>query len=468
MRLSQRILVIDDDPLSLELVVESLADEGYAVDRASAGEEGIAKAEECSYDIVITDLVMPGIDGMQVLEHFNEHHQETMVIVLTGYGSIETAVQAVKRGAFDYLAKPAKVDEILITVKRALELKALRVENVLLRTQIEERFRPSRIIGQSPLMQKLFRTIQRVARTDSTVLILGESGTGKELIADAIHYNSDRRDKPLVPINCGAIPEELLESELFGHEKGSFTGALKERKGRFELAHQGTVFLDEIGEMSQKLQVKLLRFLQERKFERIGGMRTIQVDVGIIAATHRDLEKAVEAGHFREDLYYRLNVIPIHVPPLREREGDVPLLIRHFLERHCREKDIPLKKISKAAMETLERYNWPGNVRELENLIERLVILAEEDEIGLNDLPPRIRQHHVPKCTPQPVTLNLGMEISEAGIDLKEILDDLENRLILDALKKAGGVKNKAAQLLGLNRTTLIEKMKKKKITYPA
>ncbi|MCU0572514.1 MAG: sigma-54 dependent transcriptional regulator [Syntrophobacteraceae bacterium] len=461
MKPAPRILVVDDEPLTLELIVEGLADRGYSIDVASSGTEAIAKAEETSYDVVITDLNMPGMDGMEVLDHFNENRPGTMVILLTAYGTIETAVQAVKRGAFDYLTKPAKLDEIMIILQRAEELNALKEENELLRSQIQQRF--ANIIGQSPPMQRLYRTIQRVSKTATTVLILGESGTGKELIANAIHFNSDRKDKPFVPINCGAIPEELLESELFGHERGAFTGALKERKGRFELAHQGTVFLDEIGEMSQKLQVKLLRFLQEKRFERVGGGRTIQVDAGIIAATNKDLEKAVEEGSFREDLFYRLNVIPMHVPPLREREGDVPLLIHHFLKRHCQEKDIPLKRLSKAAVETLDRYPWPGNVRELENLIERLVILTDGDEIDMDDLPPRFRQCQ----TTRPNSL-LDISVGESGMDLKKTLDDLENHLIKEALRRANGVKNRAANLLGLNRTTLIEKMKKKKIVYPA
>ena len=461
MKPAPRILVVDDEPLTLELIVEGLADRGYSIDVASSGTEAIAKAEETSYDVVITDLNMPGMDGMEVLDHFNENRPGTMVILLTAYGTIETAVQAVKRGAFDYLTKPAKLDEIMIILQRAEELNALKEENEFLRSQIQQRF--ANIIGQSPPMQRLYRTIQRVSRTATTVLILGESGTGKELIANAIHFNSDRKDKPFVPINCGAIPEELLESELFGHERGAFTGALKERKGRFELAHQGTVFLDEIGEMSQKLQVKLLRFLQEKRFERVGGGRTIQVDAGIIAATNKDLEKAVEEGSFREDLFYRLNVIPIHVPPLREREGDVPLLIHHFLKRHCQEKEIPLKRLSKAAVETLDRYPWPGNVRELENLIERLVILTDGDEIDVDDLPPRFRQ-----CQATRPNSLLDISLGESGMDLKKTLDDLENHLIMEALRRANGVKNRAANLLGLNRTTLIEKMKKKKIVYPA
>jgi DNA-binding NtrC family response regulator len=461
MKPAPRILVVDDEPLTLELIVEGLTDRGYSIDVAASGTEAIAKAEATSYDVVITDLNMPGMDGMEVLDHFNENRPGTLVILLTAYGTIETAVQAVKRGAFDYLTKPAKLDEIIILLQRAEELNALKEENELLRSQIQERF--ANIVGQSTPMQKLYRTIQRVSRTATTVLILGESGTGKELIANAIHYHSDRKDKPFVPINCGAIPEELLESELFGHERGAFMGALKERKGRFELAHQGTVFLDEIGEMSQKLQVKLLRFLQEKRFERVGGGRTIQVEAGIIAATNKDLEKAVEEGSFREDLFYRLNVIPMHVPPLREREGDVPLLIHHFLKRHCQEKEIPLKRMSKAAVETLDRYPWPGNVRELENLIERLVILTDSEEIDLDDLPPRIRQ-----CQATRPSALMDISLGETGMDLKKTLDDLENHLIMEALKRANGVKNRAANLLGLNRTTLIEKMKKKRIVYPA
>ncbi len=465
---SSRILVIDDEPLTLELIVEGLSEEGYSVEVASSGAEGISKAEQSEYEFIITDLMMPGVDGMQVLQHFTEHRPETSVIVLTGFGTIETAVQAVKRGAFDYLTKPAKIEEILLILRRAQELNSLKAENVLLRSQVQEAQKYEKLIGQSPPMLKLYRTIHRVARVDSTVLITGESGTGKELIANAIHYFSDRKDKPFVPINCGAIPEELLESELFGHEKGAFTGALKERKGRFELAHQGTVFLDEVGEMSQKLQVKLLRFLQEKKFERVGGSRTIHVDVGIIAATNKDLEKAVAENEFREDLFYRLNVIPIQAPPLRNRDGDIPLLVRHFLKKHCQDKDIPLKRISKPAIDSLERYGWPGNVRELENLIERLVILTDEDEIDLRDLPPRVQQAQTPVQEPIPrAQPQLDIELLQDGIDLKKTLDDLENRLILEALERAGGVKNKAALLLGLNRTTLIEKMKKKKINYP-
>ncbi len=453
-----RILIADDEPLTLELIVERLQAEGYEVEVVSSGEEAIEAAKASNFNVVLTDLSMPGVSGMEVLAHISQNHPDTLVIVLTGFGTIETAVEAMKRGAYDYLSKPANLDEIIITLKRAIELKNLKEENVALRSHIQEQHRLEKLIGQSPVMQNLYRIIRRVANTDSTVLITGESGTGKELIANAIHYQSNRRDMPFVPINCGAIPEELLESELFGHEKGAFTGAFKERRGRFELANKGTVFLDEIGEMSPKLQVKLLRFLQETKFQRVGGSKTIEVDVRILAATNKDLERAVTEGEFREDLFYRLNVIPIQVPPLREREGDVPLLIQFFLKQHCFKKDIPLKRMARSAVESLQQYDWPGNVRELENVIERLVILSDNDEIQIHELPGRMQ-------IKQQVEMK-DIVLGDDGINLKETLDELENRLILDALQKSGGVKNKAAKLLGLNRTTLIEKMKKKQIDF--
>ncbi|MGA2937095.1 MAG: sigma-54 dependent transcriptional regulator [Syntrophobacteraceae bacterium] len=460
MVLKPRILIADDEPLTLELVVERLQAEGYEVEVVSDGNEAIEAAGKSSFKLVLTDLLMPGMGGMEVLAHFVKHYPETPVIVLTGFGTIETAVEAIKRGAYDYLSKPANLDEISLTLKRAINHKDLKEENVALRSQIQEQHRPDRLIGQSSAIHHLYRIIKRVAKTDSTVLITGESGTGKELVANGIHYQSPRRDMPFVPINCGAIPEELLESELFGHEKGAFTGAFKERRGRFELANKGTVFLDEIGEMSPKLQVKLLRFLQETKIQRVGGSRTVEVDVRILAATNKDLERAVAESQFREDLFYRLNVIPIHVPPLRERTGDIALLIQHFLKQHCLKKNIPQKQMSEAAIESLEQYDWPGNVRELENVIERLVILTDTDEIQLLDLPKRMQVTQQPEAT--------HIELGQDGINLKETLDTLENRLIVDALQRAGGVKNKAAKLLGLNRTTLIEKMKKKQIDFPS
>lgn len=457
---SNRILVVDGSAVDLQAVSDGLAGAGFVVDRVTCGREALVKAAEVFYDVVVTDLVMAEIDGIALLTHFAEHSPETAVIVLTGHGSIETAVEAMKKGAFDYLTKPANLEEIVVTARRAQEVMALKADNVLLRSQLQERYRFDNIIGQSQPMQELYRMIQRVARTDSTVLIMGESGTGKELIANAIHFHSTRRHRPFVPINCGAIPEELMESELFGHERGAFTGALRERKGRFEIAHTGTVLLDEIGEMSPKLQIKLLRVLQERKFERVGSSRTIEVDVRVVAATNKDLEQSVATGKFREDLFYRINVIPFVVPPLRQRAGDVPLLVHYFLRQHCNKKDYPLKKMSKAALASLHGYDWPGNVRELENVIERLVILTDGDEIQIDDLPPRMREM---KPSEPSSILTLGHN----GIDLKKTLDDLEHQLILEAIEKAQGVKNQAAKYLGLNRTTLIEKMKKRGITYP-
>jgi nitrogen regulation protein NR(I) len=457
-----RILIADDEPLTLELVVERLHEEGYEVEMVPGGTEAIEAAGNSNFKVVLTDLSMPDMSGMEVLAHLVKHYPETPVIVLTGYGTVETAVEAMKRGAYDYLTKPANLDEIILTLKRAIEHKDLKEENAARR--ILEQHRPDKLIGQSSPMLHLHRIIKRVAKTDSTVLITGESGTGKELIANAIHNQSPRRDMPFVPINCGAIPEELLESELFGHEKGAFTGAFKERRGRFELANKGTVFLDEIGEMSPKLQVKLLRFLQETKFQRVGGSRTVEVDVRILAATNKDLERAVAEGQFREDLFYRLNVIPIHVPALRERTGDITLLIQHFLKQHCVKKNIPQKQMSEASIGSLEQYDWPGNVRELENVIERLVILTDTEEIQIQDLPKRMQIAEEAAEQGEVARIELG----EDGINLKETLDTLENQLIIDALQRAGGVKNKAAKLLGLNRTTLIEKMKKKQIDFPS
>lgn len=454
-----RILVVDDSPDILDIAQQWLELEGYTVEPVGSGREAVARSTSGGYDLVITDLAMPEMGGMEVLAHFAEHCPNTMVIILTGFGTIETAVEAIKKGAFDYLTKPFRGDQIIHSVKKALEIKRLKTENLMLQSVVKEYHTLERIIGRSKAMQAVFRILSRVAKTDSTILIMGESGTGKELIANAIHEMSDRSKGPFIPINCGAIPEELLEAEVFGHEKGAFTGAIRERMGRFERAHQGTIFLDEIGEMSLRLQVKLLRFLQERQIVRVGGNRTIAVDVRILAATNKNLEQAVVAGEFREDLYYRLNVIPVTAPPLREREGDVVVLVNHFLRRHCAKYDMPVKTFSREALAALEHYDWPGNVRELENILERLVLLTEEEQIRLGHLPARIRS----QAGNEPV---IEVELGDQGIDLKQTLSDLEDRLILDALKRTDGVKNKAAELLGLKRTTLIEKMKKKQMVY--
>jgi len=456
-----KILLIDDSPDILTHLSEYLKNEGYEVESSTDGEKAISMIERKCYDIIFTDLMMPNIDGMEVLKYVTQHSRDSICMILTGYGTIKNAVEAVKLGAFDYLTKPVKMDEILITLKRALEFRDLKRENQNLKNQLKKKYKFENIIGDSEKMHQIFETIEKVADTDSTILILGESGTGKELIAKAIHYNSYRREGPFIPVNCAAIPSELLESELFGHEKGAFTNAIRTRIGRFELANGGTVFLDEIGDMSPNLQSKLLRVLQERQFERIGGVKTVKIDIRIIAATHQDLKVAVEQGRFRQDLYYRLNVIPIRVPPLRERKSDIPLLVHHFLNHFNRSKKRKIQGIHNEALNRLMEYHWPGNVRELENIIERIVILTNNDSITVQDLPEKIQSLSLDEQTPL-------FEIPEEGISLDNALNEFEKRLILQALNKTGWIKNKAAQLLNLNRTTLIEKIKRQNLQRPS
>lgn len=461
---NETILVVDDSPAVLNGIAEILQSNGYTVDTAPDGAIAIDKINDKFYDIILTDLAMPKKDGMELLKYITENSPESMCIIITGYGTIKNAVEAIRLGAFDYLTKPVKSEEIKVGIERALDYRNLKRENTTLKKQLTTRYAYENIVGDSEKICEVFRLIDKVAQTDSTVLITGDSGTGKELIAHAIHYQSDRRDKPFIPVNCGAIPEELLESELFGHEKGAFTHAIRTRIGRFELAHNGTIFLDEIGDMSPNLQVKILRILQGHQFERIGGTKTIKTDIRVIAATNKNLEEAVEAGRFREDLYYRLNVIPIHVPPLRERAGDIPLLVHHFLEKFNKSKKKNIKSISKEVMQCFMSYAWPGNVRELENMIERLIILANDDKITVRDLPERLLAHRK-KDTAQPQQHNA---LPEEGLYLHAAVNEFERNLILQALDRAGWVKNKAAQLLNLNRTTLIEKMKKQKLMKPA
>jgi DNA-binding NtrC family response regulator len=456
----EKILLIDDSPDILTHLSEYLKNEGYEVEASTDGEKAISMIERKCYDIILTDLMMPNIDGMEVLKYVTQHSRESICMILTGYGTIKNAVEAVKLGAFDYLTKPIKMDEILITLKRALEFRDLKRENQNLKNQLKKKYKFENIIGDSEKMHQIFETIEKVADTDSTILILGESGTGKELIAKAIHYNSYRREGPFIPVNCAAIPSELLESELFGHEKGAFTNAIRTRIGRFELANGGTVFLDEIGDMSPNLQSKLLRVLQERQFERIGGVKTVKIDIRIIAATHQDLKVAVEQGKFRQDLYYRLNVIPIRVPPLRERKSDIPLLVHHFLNHFNRSKKRKIQGIHNEALNRLMEYHWLGNVRELENIIERIVILTNNDSITVQDLPEKIQNLSQDEQVPL-------FEIPEEGISLDNALNEFEKRLILQALNKTGWIKNKAAQLLNLNRTTLIEKIKRQNLQRP-
>jgi DNA-binding NtrC family response regulator len=457
---SEKILVIDDSPEILTLISDCLRAEGFEVETSAEGATGIMMIEKKFYDLILTDLKMPGMDGMKVLEFAMDHSPESLCIILTGYGTVKNAVEAIKLGAFDYLTKPVKMDEIMVTLKRALEYRSLKLENISLKNQLKKKYRFENIIGDHEKMQKVFEVVEKVADTDSTILILGESGTGKELIAKAIHYNSYRRERPFIPVNCAAIPSELLESELFGHEKGAFTNAIRTRIGRFELANGGAVFLDEIGDMNPLLQTKLLRVLQERQFERIGGVRAIKTDIRIIAATHQDLKLAVQQKRFREDLYYRLNVIPLRIPPLRERRSDIPLLVHYFLEHFNRSKKKRIRGINEEAMECLVAYDWPGNVRELENTIERVVILMDHDTIFPQDLPEKF--HAIP--LPEPVQTP---DIPEEGISLDTAVNEFEKNLILQALIKTGWVKNKAARLLNLNRTTLIEKIKRQNLQRP-
>lgn len=457
---NEKILLIDDSPEILNNLSEYLISEGHDVTATSDGTSGISMIEKKFYDIVLTDMKMPGADGMEVLKYVKEHSPESICIILTGYGTIKNAVEAIKNGAFDYLTKPVKLDEIAITLNRALEYRNLKRENTNLRNQLKRKYQFKNIIGESPAMQDVFETVEKVADTDSTVLILGESGTGKELIARALHYNSYRKEGPFVPVNCAAIPSELLESELFGHEKGAFTSAIRTRIGRFELANGGTLFLDEIGDMNPNLQSKLLRVLQERQFERIGGVKPIVVDIRIISATHQDLKKAVLKKRFREDLYYRLNVIPIEIPPLRERKSDIPLLAHHFIHHFSKNRKKKVTGITDEAMERLMEYDWPGNVRELENMIERLIILAGGEKIDLSDLPERV----LPSLSKE---MRGVLDIPEEGFSLESALNEYEKQLLLQALNKTGWVKNKAAQLLHMNRTTLIEKIKRQNLQRP-
>jgi DNA-binding NtrC family response regulator len=455
-----KILVADDEVKIRDYFSDVLRHEDFEVDTAQNGELAIELIDKDFYDIALIDLNMPKIDGMSVLKYIAEHSQGTIGIILTGYATIRNAVEAMKSGAYDYLAKPVKMEEVLMVIGRALEFRDIKRENQALKNQLKKKYRFENFIGDSIQMNKVFRVIEKVADTDSTILILGESGTGKELVAKAIHYNSARRDKPLIPVNCGAIPEELLESELFGHEKGAFTNAIRTRIGRFELSNGGTIFLDEIGEMSPHLQVKLLRILQEQEFERVGGTKTIKCDIRVIAATNKNLDKLVENGGFREDLYYRLKVIPILIPPLRERRSDIPLLVHHFLENISKLRKKKIKTISKDILKAFIEYDWPGNVRELENIIERMVILSEGDELTVHDLPEKIAQKHHEEDIIEP-------SISEEGFSLNNAINEYERLLIVRALEKSNWVKNRAAKILNMNRTTLVEKIKKQGIERP-
>jgi two-component system, NtrC family, response regulator PilR len=439
------ILVVDDEQSMRDFLAIMLKKEGYEVVTAEDGNEAIKALEEDMYDLVITDIKMPGIDGLQVLNSVKRTSPNTLVIVITAYSSAEDAVLAMKHGALDYITKPFEIEKIKLVIKHALDRKKLHEEHNFYKQQYEHKFDTGNIIGKSTAIQSIFDVIKRVSQSKSTILVTGESGTGKELIARAIHENSPRNDQPFVAVSCGAIPENLLESELFGHIKGAFTGAIANKIGLFELADVGTLFLDEIGELPLLIQVKLLRVLQEKQFKRVGGTKDISVDVRIIAATNRDLRKMVEENTFREDLFYRLNVIPIHIPPLRNRKEDIPLLANFFLEKYNREIGKHFTHIANEAMRQLMAYDWPGNIRELENTIERAVALEIEPIIEVSSLPEMIRG------TAAQLATQIPSDIPPEGINLENIVDEIEKDLLVKALEKSGWVKKQAAKLLHLS-----------------
>jgi two-component system, NtrC family, response regulator PilR len=436
-----RILVVDDEKSMRDLLSITLEKEGYDVLTAAGGEPAIEALHRESVDAVITDLRMPKVDGLQVLRVAKEISPDTAVIVITAVASTETAVEAMKLGAYDYITKPFKLDEVNLIVRNALERKRLRDENLYLRRQLETQHRFENIIGKSHVIAEVFDTIRKIADSPSTAMVTGESGTGKELVARAIHFNSFRRDKPFVSVNCGAIPEGLMESELFGHVRGAFTGAVSNKIGLFSAAEAGTLFLDEITEIPALLQVKLLRAIQVREIRRVGDTKDIKTDVRLIAASNRNLEEAVQEGILREDLFYRLNVIPIQLPPLRERREDIPLLVAHFLQKFSKELGKDVRGVTPEAMAVLERYRWPGNIRELENVLERAIVLGAGDMLGIDALPESVRRE-------RPVKGLDSVDLPEDGLDLEATLDAIESRYLQRALDKTGGVQTKAAELL--------------------
>jgi len=448
----KKIMVIDDEPLMRITVRDALMAEGYKVVTAETGEKGLEILGEERVDILLTDLKLPDKDGIQILREVKALNQETEVILMTAYGTIDSAVMAMKEGACDYLTKPFSLDELLLLVKRLFRMKELEEENLSLRKRVEERYGLEGLVGKSGPMLRIYELIETVARTDATVLIQGESGTGKELAANAIHLQSPRKNAPFIKVNCAALPETLLETELFGHEKGAFTGALRQRKGRFESAHRGTLFLDEIGDLPLSVQVKLLRVLQERQFERVGGNETISVDVRLICATLKDLKEGIQKGVFREDLYYRLNVVPLVLPPLRERQEDILLLTDHFIEKISRKMGKEITAISEEAKTLLMKYTFPGNIRELENMLERAVALIKGTVIQAQDLPDEICGRS------NPVTMIC--ERIRGSKPLGQAVNLFEKEYIQSVLAKTKGKKGQAAEVLGISRKSLWEKIK--------
>ncbi len=451
----QKILVVDDEKSMCDFLEIMLNKEGYEVTSTTSGEQALELLDNNLYSMVLTDVKMPVVDGFEILRKTKEVSPDTVVIMITAYGSPEGAVTAIKEGAYDYITKPFRVEEVKLTIKKSLERSTLIKENIRLRQAVEDRYKFWNLIGKSPRMQRVYELVEKVSQTKANVLITGESGTGKELVAKAVHFNSARKDRSFVTLNCGAIPENLLESELFGHMKGSFTGAIANKRGLLEMAESGTLFMDEIGELTLPLQVKLLRVIQEREFKRVGGTEDIKVDVRIISASNQDLQQKVAHGGFREDLFYRLNVIQIKIPPLRDRKEDIPLLVNHFVRKYSTDTGKEIEGISPEALELLLGYNFPGNVRELENIIERSITLEATPMIADRHIRSYLNERMISKGIPP------TLEIPEEGIDLNKVVEDLEKAFILKALEQTDGVKKKAAEILGMNFRAMRYKLAK-------
>ncbi len=446
------VLIVDDEVGARESLKMILKND-YEVFLAKNAEEAFLQVKVHSPDVILLDIILPDVDGLKVLEKIKQNDPDIIVIMITATKTVKTAVEAMKLGAYDYVTKPFDIDELRLIITRAFSTKALEQEVKYRREEMDKSFEFGNIIGNSKLMKEIFKVVKQIADSKSTALIMGESGTGKELISRAIHYNSNRKNFPFVTINCAAIPETLIESELFGHEKGAFTNAIERKLGRFEVAHQGTLFLDEIGELSLATQAKILRFLEEREFNRVGGSKTIKVDVRLITATNKDLNQMIKKGSFREDLYYRINVVPIVIPPLRDRKEDIPLLIDHFINKFSIENNKNVRGINKEALDVLIQYEWPGNVRELENLVERVIALTFNEYILLNELPLSFK--NIPKMN------GLKESVLEGKVSFLQAEEEFEREVILDALKKTNYIQSHAAEILGISRRILKYKMDK-------
>jgi DNA-binding NtrC family response regulator len=477
-RKKANILVVEDEPTYQRSLQVLLDQEGFEVTMAGTFEAAKNILNQNAVDVALVDLQLPDKPGMELVSWIVQHFPTTQAVVLTGNSSIESAVEATKRGALAYVVKPFEKDNLLLTIRNAIETSRLKSENAHLKANLKKEISFENIVGASTTMQHIFRTIEKIASTDSTVLITGDSGTGKELIARAIHFNSDRSKHHMIAVNCGAIPEDLLESELFGHVKGAFTGATANRVGRFEAAHRGTLFLDEIGDMPLSLQVKLLRVLQDKFIQAVGCNHTKEINVRIIAATNQDLTELIQNKLFREDLYYRLNVIHIHVPPVRDRKEDIPMLIKFFNAKHCQKHERGLLELDPSVLQVLIDYEWPGNIRELENLVEQLVVFKEGEQVVLQDLPRRFWKSDASPVNPSDLISSIAgaplsslqppyMKLPEGGLDFKDIINQFEDTLLMQALERTRWNKNRAAKLLAMNRTTLVEKLKKKRIAKP-